>query len=512
MTEQSRPDADAQPVEPDADAPAPEGTPAPAKPPAFSDAFVKFIPQGWAPYPSELPEPLPAARHTGPRRAAAGVPFAGERLIVPAGVLRTRSNDTDYAFRPHSAFAYLTGLGADREPDAALVLEPTAGGHEAVLYFKPRAPRTDPEFYADHRYGEMWVGTRESLAEMEALTGLTCRPASDLTSAIVADASPLRIVRDADPRLDALVDAARGARGVENGPDADAEFARHLSELRLVKDDFEIAELQAACDDTAVALEAVVRELPNAVANGRGERWVEGVFGLHARHRGNAVGYDTIAASGDHACTLHWIRNDGDLRPDELILIDAGIERDSLYTADVTRTLPVCGRFSPAQRRVYEAVLDAQAAGFAAARPGATFIDVHLAAVRVIAERLHEWGILPVSVEQTLDPERGGQHRRWMVHGTSHHLGLDVHDCALARNEYYRLGTLRPGMVFTVEPGLYFKATDLLVPEEYRGIGVRIEDDIVITEDGCRNLSDRLPRTADDLEAWMADLLPSAGA
>ena len=280
-----------------------------------------------------------------------------------------------------------------------------------------------------------------------------------------------------------------------------------LSELRLVKDAFEIAELQRACDDTAVAFEAVVRDLPTAVAQGRGERWVEGVFGLHARHRGNAVGYDTIAASGDHACTLHWIRNDGDLSPDDLILIDAGIEVDSLYTADITRTLPISGRFSPAQRRVYEAVLDAQAAGFAAARPGATFIDVHNAAIRVIAERLHEWGLLPVSVDESLDPERGGQHRRWMVHGTSHHLGLDVHDCAEARNEFYKLGTLREGMVFTVEPGLYFKATDLLVPEEYRGVGVRIEDDIVITADGHRILSDQLPRGVAEIEAWMARLL-----
>ena len=474
----------------------------------FSDAFKAFIPAGWAPYPDALPARLPAAAHAPARRDAVSAAFPGERLVIPAGGLRVRSNDTDYRFRPHSAFAHLTGLGSDRKPDAVLVFEPTAAGHDAVLYFKPRAPRTDPEFYADHRYGEMWVGQRESLAEMGALTGLECRPIAELPDALAAGTPPLRVVRDADPDLDARVDALRGrAAPAASGEERDADLARFLSELRLVKDAFEIAELQRACDDTAVAFEAVVRELPAAVAQGRGERWVEGVFGLHARHRGNAVGYDTIAASGDHACTLHWIRNDGDLRPDDLILIDAGIEADTLYTADVTRTLPISGRFSPVQRRVYEAVLAAQAAGFAAARPGATFIDVHHAAIRVIAEHLHDWGLLPVSVEESLDPERGGQHRRWMVHGTSHHLGLDVHDCAQARNEFYKLGTLREGMVFTVEPGLYFKATDLLVPEEYRGIGVRIEDDIVITAEGCRILSDKLPRGADDVEAWMAALL-----
>ena len=139
-----------------------------------------------------------------------------------------------------------------------------------------------------------------------------------------------------------------------------------------------------------------------------------------------------------------------------------------------------------------------------AARAGARFSDVHEAAIRVVATYLREWGILPVSVEESLDPVAGGQHRRWMVHGTSHHLGLDVHDCAQARKEFYREGTLRPGMVITVEPGIYFKSTDLLVPQELRGIGVRIEDDIVITDGAPRLLSDSLPRTADDVEAWLA--------
>src|SRR4029078_3772749 len=167
---------------------------------------------------------------------------------------------------------------------------------------------------------------------------------------------------------------------------------------------------------------------------------------------------------------------------------DAGVELNSLYTADITRTLPVSGRFTPTQRRVYEAVLAAQQAGIAGARRGAKFSDVHDAAIRVIAEHLHAWGVLPVDVEESLDPERGGHHRRWMVHGTSHHLGIDVHDCAQARQQNYRQGILQPGMVITVERGLYFKSTDLLVPEELRGIGVRIEDDILITAEGSENL------------------------
>ena len=214
-----------------------------------------------------------------------------------------------------------------------------------------------------------------------------------------------------------------------------------LSELRLVKDDFEIDEMREACRQTAEAFRAVVASLPEAVRRGRGERWVEGVFGLHARHAGNTTGYDTIAASGEHACTLHWIRNDGDVRDGDLLLLDAGVELDTLYTADVTRTLPINGRFSDSQRKVYEAVLEAQQAGIAAAQPGATFSDVHKAAIAVIARHLDEWGLLPVSAAESLS-ENGGQHRRWMVHGTSHHLGIDVHDCAQARVEHYREGTL----------------------------------------------------------------------
>jgi Xaa-Pro aminopeptidase len=461
----------------------------------FSEAFKKFIVSDWAPYSEELPEALPAAPWAATRRAALAAAHEGATLVLPAGPLKQRSNDTDYRFRPHSAFAYYTGLGEDREPDAVLVV----AGADATLYFRPRAPRTDREFYADARYGEMWVGTRDSAEEMAAATGLEVAHIDELEPALAA-ATDLRVIREADPAVTALVDAARGTEAA----DGDADLARFASETRLTKDGFEIGELERACAATAVGFTAVARALPEAVAAGRGERWVEGVFGLHARHLGNAVGYDTIAASGDHANTLHWIRNDGGLRDGDLILLDAGVEVNTLYTADVTRTLPVGGTFSAAQRRVYEAVLAAQEAGMAACHAGLPFAGVHQAAVAVVAEFLSELGILPVPVEESLSPD-GGQHRRWMVHGTSHHLGLDVHDCAHARAELYKGGTLEAGMVITVEPGIYFKSTDLLVPEEYRGIGVRIEDDVLITDGDPVNLSAALPRTPDDVEAWLRD-------
>ena len=488
-----------------------------------TDEFRAFVKSGWAPRGSERPERSAAADHAAQRREKVSAAYPGERLIVPAGGLKVRSNDTDYVFRPHSAFAHLTGLGADREPDAVLVLEPrfdadgSPDGHEAVLFFKPLADRDSDEFFDDARYGEFWVGARPTLEDIEAELGLRARDIGEFADAAVKDAGQLtiRLVRDADRDLTRRLDASR----VENGQaeegmaEQDDDLAHALSHLRLVKDEWEIAQMREAVDATRVGFEAVIADLPRAVEEGRGERWVEGVFGLHARHQGNGVGYDSICAAGDHANTLHWIRNTGDIDEGDLILLDAGVEVDSLYTADVTRTLPASGRFSDAQREIYEAVYAAQEAGLAAVKPGNRFSDVHAAAIRVIAERLHGWGLLPegVSVEDTLDKEHGQYHRRWMVHGTSHHLGIDVHDCALATREEYLDGELRPGMILTVEPGLYFKADDLLAPERFRGIGVRIEDDVLVTEDGHENLSGHMPRTADDVEAWIAEVQSRAG-
>ncbi len=467
-----------------------------------SQAFRDFIGQGWATKSTSAGEPCAAASWAQARRAAISAAFPGERLVIPAGGLKVRSNDCDFRFRPHSAFAHLTGLGTDREPDSVLVLEPAKAGHTAILFFRPPAERTSEEFYSDTRYGELWVGPRESLAEISAELDLEARDLRELPEFLEAS-TPTRIIPGADPSI--VLPHPQDS--------ANEELARVLSELRLTKDAWEIEQLKRACAATADGFERIVRALPEAVATGRGERWIEGQFELVARHQGNGVGYDTIAASGPHACTLHWIRNDGPVRPGDLLLVDAGVEMNSLYTADITRTLPVSGSFSTAQRRVYRAVFAAQEAGMAAVRPGNKFRDVHQAAITVIAEYLFDWGLLPqgIDVAATLDPQ-GGYHRRWMVHGTSHHLGLDVHDCAQARREQYLDAELRPGMVLTVEPGLYFREDDQLVPPELRGIGVRIEDDVVVTDTGMENLSADLPRTDHELEAWMAQLWSAAGA
>ncbi len=483
-----------------------------------TDEFRAFVASGWAPRPEGSTPPSEASRFTPARREAVSARFPGERLVVPAGGLKVRSNDCDYVFRPHSAFAHLTGLGGDREPDAVLVLEPRGdSGHEAVLYFRPLAGRDTDEFFGDARYGEFWVGARPTIADVESELGIGARHIDDFADAVAKDAGEVtvRVVRDADPEVAATVDRARASsaadaqsaeEGQETAHQADDELAAFLSHLRMVKDEWEVEQMRSAVAGTHLGFEAVIADLPEAVRRGRGERWVEGVFGLHARHHGNGIGYDSICASGDHANTLHWIKNTGDIAEGDLLLLDAGVEVDSLFTADITRTLPVSGTFTDAQREIYDAVYAAQEAGIAAARPGNRFSDIHKASIRVIAEHLHRWGLLPdgVDVEGTLDAEHGQYHRRWMVHGTSHHLGIDVHDCALATREQYSDAVLEPGMILTVEPGLYFKADDELVPAAFRGNGVRIEDDILITEDGCENLSAAMPRTSADVEAWIA--------
>ncbi|MFG6401810.1 aminopeptidase P family protein [Microbacterium sp. P04] len=443
----------------------------------FPQGFLDTISEGWAVREESLPPERSEAPWAARRRDAVSRAFAGRRLVLPAGELKQRSNDTDYPFRAHSAFAHLTGWGSDAEPGAVLVFEPTDDGHDAVLYFRERADRTTPEFYADASVGEFWIGPRPSLAAVAADLGVDTAHLDDLE------------LSDDDLVLD-----------------EDDELTRFVSELRLVKDEWELEQMRLAVAVTASGFDDIVADLPRIIAHPRGERVVEGVFHQRARAEGNTEGYDTIAASGPHACYLHWTRNDGTVVAGDLLLVDAGVEVDSLYTADITRTLPVNGTFSAVQRKIYDAVLEAADAAFAAAKPGVKFRAVHEAAMQVIAQRVSEWGLIPVTAEEALDSERGGQHRRYMVHGTSHHLGMDVHDCAQARRDMYYDGVLEAGMVFTIEPGLYFQIDDLTVPEEFRGIGVRIEDDIVMTADGPVNLSAGIPRTADDVEAWIARL------
>jgi len=454
--------------------------------PAVPEAYSAFMRQGWGDRDLDLP-PHPIIGPAQARRAKLAEAFPGERLVIPAGTFKVRANDTDYRFRAETAHTYLCG---NQTSDAVLVID----GGEAVLYARPRSARDTDEFFRDRQYGELWAGRRPSLHEISSSLGLPCRHIDDLPSALSASGKT-RVLRGVDGKVDGLVGADEGR---------DEEFARVVSELRLVKDAWEIGELQEACDITTLGFEDAVRDWANV--RKYGERWVEGTFFRRARAMGNDIGYDSIVGAGRHATTLHWIHNDGPITPGELVLLDMGVEGKNLYTADVTRTLPVDGTFTTLQRDLYTLVFNAQQAGIEAVRPGVPFLAAHEAAMSVLAHGLSDLGLLPVSAEEALSPD-SKVYARWTLHGTSHMLGMDVHDCGSASIDVYPKGTLAEGMCLTVEPGLYFQEDDLLVPQELRGIGIRIEDDIVVTSDGARNLSRSLPHDAAGVEAWMGSLL-----
>ncbi|MCH4250123.1 MAG: aminopeptidase P N-terminal domain-containing protein [Microbacteriaceae bacterium] len=448
------------------------------------DPFAAFLSTGWAAPPPGLGRKNPLAAAAAAHRAALLRAFPSRALLIPAGWAPRRSNDTFYRFRPGTAFTQLTGWGSSAREGSVLLLS----GGQATLFCAERGCREDPSFFTDPAHGEFWVGPEAAHDELAAELELRVLPLPRLAAELPEH--PL-LLRGVDAGLDPLIPA---------DPPEEARLRTVLDRARLRKAPAELAELRAAIADTLAAFEAVLRALPGAAAHPAGERRLEAAFDGAARVRGNGVGYGSIVAAGADACILHWSRNSGPVRPGDLVLLDAGVERNSLYTADVTRTFPVSGRFSPAQRRVYDAVLAAADAAFAVIGPGTTLRRVHETALGEVASAVRRWGLLS-DIDPALHP-----HRRFMLHGTSHHLGLDVHDCGEVPAADIHDRPLEPGMVVTIEPGIYLRADDLLVPPELRGIGIRIEDDILITETGAIRLTEGFPRRARDVEAWVRTL------
>lgn len=450
---------------------------------ADSDAFRRYMATGWGDTQTQATVPPGAAEAAARHRELLSQAWSGHTLVVASGRPAIRAADQHYPFRPDSDFMWLTGCD---EAGSALVMWPTGTGHEAVLFVpRPWSP-SEPGFYLDVVRGPLWTGPLASLESWAESLGIEVRPADELDAFV----EPLSRVRFAgDPPM------------IRGWGAAVSDLLREsLATLRLVKDSWEVEQLRSAVDVTVDGFAQVASELPQAVRRG-GERWLQGTFDRHARTFGNGVGYQTIVGSGGHAPVLHWTAGTGAVREGELVLADMGVEMPTLYTADVTRTMPVTGEFSDAQRAVYDIVYEAHLAALAACGPGRRFDGFTHAAMRVLATGLRDLGLLPVSVEQALSPA-GQQHRRFIVCGVGHHLGLDVHDCAHADYDDYQGADLVPGMVFTVEPGLYFHPSDVSVPPELRGIGVRIEDDVLVTPDGIEVLSQGLPADSRGVEAW----------
>jgi Xaa-Pro aminopeptidase len=410
--------------------------------------------------------------------------------VIPTAPERLRNRDSHFPFRFDSHFYYLTGFP---EPDAALVV--IAGEAPRVLLFC-REKNEEREIWDGFRYGPEAARERFGFDEAHPIAAL-----DEKLSAALENQPALHYPVGADPEWDARairwLNAVRAkARAGVSAPERVHDVRALVDEMRLVKDAQEIALMRRSGRIAAAAH----RRAMQATRPGRGEHEIEAEL-LHEFRRNGAQypAYTPIVAGGANSCVLHYVFNDAPLRAGELLLIDAGCELDG-YASDITRTFPVSGRFSAAQREVYEVVLAAQRAAMEKVRPGNAWNEPHDAAVRVLAQGMLGLGLLAGTLEEILEKET---YKRFYMHRTGHWLGLDVHDAG----EYKRAGSWRPlapGMTLTVEPGLYIRAADG-VPERLRNIGIRIEDDVLVTDAGCEVLTAEAPKGVDDIEALMRD-------
>lgn len=413
---------------------------------------------------------------------------------------RTRSNDTEYLFRPNSDFWYLTGF---REPGACLLLLPGHENGESVLFARPRV-KTE----------ETWTGRRLGLERAEERFGVD----DTLPIELLWDELPKllkgyeRVLyrngeeRERDSQVAALSEQLRrGARRQVLPPVEWVDPIPTLHEMRLHKSDVELERMRKAA---AITCEAHTSAMAAARPGGT-EDEIDALISYHFRKNGSTgPAYNNIVAGGENACILHYDTNDHALRDGDLLLIDAGCEWE-YYAADVTRTFPINGRFSAEQRALYEVVLEAEKRSIEAVAPGVSCLKIHEVAQRVVCEGLVELGLLTGSVDENLE---AGNLSRFFMHGTGHWLGLDVHDVGVYSTSNGQPRPFAPGMVTTVEPGIYVDPEDDAVDERWRGIGVRIEDDVLVTADGHEVLTAAAPKEVADVEAACEASLSLAGA
>jgi Xaa-Pro aminopeptidase len=423
----------------------------------------------------------------------------GAVAILPTAPEALRNNDSDYPYRHDSYFYYLTGF---TEPEAVLVVVAGAGGRPARSVLFCREKNVEREIWDGYRHGP--EGARAAFGFDEAY------PVGELDALmnkLLADAPALYYALGRNAALDGQVagwlKAVRAqARAGIAAPGAAHDLLPLLDEMRLLKDDGEQALMQRAATISGQAHARAMR----ATRPGMFEYEIEAEL-LHEFRRNGAQfpAYTPIVASGANACVLHYNSNNAQARDGDLILIDAGCELDS-YASDITRTYPANGRFSAPQQALYELVLAAQAASLAAVAPGRQYSDIHDASVRVLAAGMLDLGLLDRarygSVENAV-AERA--HLQFYMHGTGHWLGLDVHDVGAYRDSALDAKPsrrLQPGMALTVEPGIYVRPADG-VPEQYWNIGIRIEDDVVVTDSGARVLSGAAPKQVGEIEQLM---------
>jgi len=410
--------------------------------------------------------------------------------ILPAAPVRKRNADTEYPYRQDSDFHFLTGFP---EPEAVAVLLPGRAEAEVILFVRDRDPTR-----------EMWDGLRAgpegAVARYGADDAFPISDIDDILPGLLESRSRVYYTMGLHPEFDQRV------IGWVNGLRAQAKQGLHtpqefvaldhlLHDMRLYKSRDEISAMRQAAAVSVTAHERAMRLAAPGVMEY--ELAAEIVHEFH-RNRGVSA-YEPIVGGGANACILHYRENAQPLQDGDLVLIDAGCELD-YYASDITRTFPVNGRFNPAQRALYDVVLEAQLAAIEQCRPGCHWNDPHDAAVRAITQGLVSLGFLSGKVSKLI---KEGAYREWFMHRTGHWLGLDVHDVG-----DYKVGdawrVLEPGMVLTVEPGLYVKPGCRRAPKEFRGIGIRIEDDVAVTRASPDVLTGALVKQADDIERLMA--------
>ncbi len=408
--------------------------------------------------------------------------------VIPSGSPTLRNGDCEHRFRPDSDFYYLTGF---REPNAILVLVPARSEGRSILFLRDKNPEE-----------EVWTGRRLGLAAAPAALEIdSARPIEAFWNELpMLLAGHSRLVyrsgadEERDRRMIRMLKALenKGRRG-ERVPCDWTDPASSLHELRLFKSADELELMRRAAAVSAEAHVAVMR----AAAPDKNEAEIDALLEYTFRRRGaSGAAYTNIVAGGANACILHYVQNDQALQGGDLLLVDAGAEWDC-YASDVTRTFPVDGRFSSEQRALYEIVLRAQKAAIDLVVPGSDTSAVHDKAVEILVEGLLELGLLGGTHEEAV---KQGLYRRFYMHRTGHWLGLDVHDCGA----YFVDGAPRkfaPGMVQTVEPGLYVAQDDTSVEPRWRGIGIRIEDDVLVTARGNEVLTSAIPKEIDEVEA-----------
>jgi Xaa-Pro aminopeptidase len=423
------------------------------------------------------------------RRAQLATAMRSGVAIIPTAPERARNRDAHYPYRFDSYFYYLTGF---REPDAVLVVIAGATA-KSILFCRDKDP--EREIWDGFRYGPEVARATFGFDEAHSIQQLDA-----LAPEFMADRGTLYCHLGADSGWDARVtgwlNGVRGrARTGVRAPDEIKDVHGLLDEMRVIKSPEELAVMRRAAGITAGAHRRAMR----AARPGRTEYEIEAEL-LHEfrRHGAQAPAYTPIVAAGERACVLHYVENDGELNNGDLLLIDAGCEVDG-YAADVTRTFPVNGKFSGPQRDVYDLVLAAQSAAIAAVKLGNSWDAPHRAAVETLAQGMIDLKLLQGSLAGVMETEA---YRKYYMHRTGHWLGLDVHDAG----DYKRDGewrVLKPGMVLTVEPGCYIRP-GTGVPERLAGIGIRIEDDVAVTDGGVEVLTNDAPKQIADIEAWMS--------